>query len=157
MSHEQNEAVVRRIYEEVLNAGDLDLVRDVIAAQAVDHAPRSRSSLPIDRPEAIEEFLVEFCIAFPDAYWTVEQVYSERDTIVVATTVSGNHHAEFRGLRPMGGHFTITAVDRLRLSGGKIVEHWGELDLTNLQQQLTAPFQAVGQSDALEGETESPR
>src|SRR5437016_5600749 len=97
MSYERTTAIVHQIYEEVLNAGNLDLARDVIAAEAVDHAPDSRSSLPIGRTDAIEDFLVEFCMAFPDANWTIDQMQVDGDTVVVRTTVSGNHHAAFRG------------------------------------------------------------
>jgi predicted ester cyclase len=156
MSFEQSKGIIRRIYEEVLNAGNLDLAREVIAAEAVDHAPHSRSSLPIGGNDSIEDFLVEFCTAFPDVYWMVEQMQPDGDTVVVRTTVSGNHHAEFRGLRPTGRQFTLAAVDTVRLSEGKIVEHWGELDMASLQQQLAIPFLATDRQDVPERETVSP-
>lgn len=157
MSHEQNKAIIRQIYEEVLNAGNLDLARAVIAAEAIDHAPYSRSSLPIGGIDAIEDFLIELCTAFPDVYWTVEQIQVDTDKVVVRTSVSGSHHADFRGLRPLGRQFTLAAMDILRLSEGKIVEHWGELDMVSLQQQLAVPVPRAGQPDARERGAESPQ
>jgi predicted ester cyclase len=153
MMSEQNKTIIRRIYEEIFNAGDLDLVREVIASEAIDHAPGSRSSLPIGKHDAIKDFLVEVCTAVPDAHWTVQQMQADRDMVVVQTTMSGSHHGEFRGLRPTGRHFTITGVDRIRVSASKIVEHWGELDMASLQRQLAVPPIGATRHEALPGET----
>jgi hypothetical protein len=65
MSYDQIKSTVRQVYEEIFNAGDLEITREVIAPWAVDHAPSSLSSLPV---YALEEFLVELCTAFPDIY-----------------------------------------------------------------------------------------
>jgi steroid delta-isomerase-like uncharacterized protein len=134
LNHTQT--IVRRLYEEVLNAGDLDLARHVIADEAIDHTPPLRSSLPIETVEALEDFLVEFCTAFPDVSWTIDEIRADLATVVVRTTVTGNHHGAFRGLRPTGGQFALAGKDTVRVRDGKIVEHWGELDMKSLTRQL---------------------
>jgi predicted ester cyclase len=134
----EEKTTIRRLYEDVLNAGNLHLVRELIAANAVDHTPHMDSSLPNASEAKLTEFLNELCVAFPDVQWAVETITAgaSQDTLIVRTTISGSHHAEFRGLRPTGREFTLHSVDALRVSDGQIVEHWGEIDLEELRLQL---------------------
>jgi predicted ester cyclase len=132
----QEMTTIHRLYEDVLNAGDLDLARELIAVKAVDHTSRASSSLPTASDVELTAFLDELCTAFPDVYWAVETITARGNTLVVRTAMSGSHHGEFRGLRPTGREFTLHSVDALRVSDGQIVEHWGELDVDGLQEQL---------------------
>ena len=157
MSVEKRKAIARRVYEDVLNAGDLELVRDVIAAEAVDHASHAQSSLPIGGGTVIGDFLMEICSAFPDVHWTIDHIQGDGDMVVIQTTMAGSHHAEFRGLPPRGRQFALAAVDTIRFNEGKIVEHWGELDLASLRQQLLPPCLAEGAPDVGERHGEWPR
>lgn len=132
------ETIVRRLYEDVLNGGDLESITHIISTGAVDHAPRSSSSLPIGSAHGLSDFLNELCDAFPDVHWVIEQMADDGDAVVVETSVRGSHHGEFRGIRAIGRQFTLRSIDILRIHNGKIVEHWGELDFVSLQGQLDA-------------------
>ena len=138
MSRSHSTLLISCIYEEILNEGNVELTREVVARHAVDHAPRHRSSLPISTDEGLTEFLHELCDAFPDATWSVEHVRIKGDTIIVRTTFSGSHHGDFRGLRATGRQCRIQGMDAFRIEDGKIVEHWGEFNTNSLRSQLMA-------------------
>jgi steroid delta-isomerase-like uncharacterized protein len=144
MPRSRNRLVVARVYEEILNEGNIELTREVVSHHAIDHAPQRRSSLPISTDEGMAEFLDELCAAFPDATWTVEHVRVKGDKTIVRTTFSGSHHGDFRGLRATGRHCVIQGVDAFRIEDGKIVEHWGELDMSALRNQLKVRRSASG-------------
>jgi steroid delta-isomerase-like uncharacterized protein len=127
MPERTNSALVRRIYEEILNEGNLGLADEIIAADAVDHAPDHRSSLPTAGPEDLQKFVHGFCAAFPDAQWEIEELIAVDDTVVVRTTVTGTHLDTFLGVPPTGDEMTMTGIDIVRIAQGKIVEHWGTL------------------------------
>jgi predicted ester cyclase len=40
----------------------------------------------------------------------------------------GAHREEFQGISPTGKRVEVRAIDKFRISGGKIVEHWGHAD-----------------------------
>lgn len=40
------------------------------------------------------------------------------------------------GVAPTGKQLTVTAIDIARLENGKIVDHWGEMDMAGLMRQL---------------------
>jgi len=40
----------------------------------------------------------------------------------------GTHWGEFQGIAPTGKQVEVKAIDMFRISGDKIVEHWGHAD-----------------------------
>jgi SnoaL-like polyketide cyclase len=58
-------ATLRRVYDEILNEGKLELAEDLVAENAVDHAPDRTSSLPTGGPDRLQAFVATFCVAFP--------------------------------------------------------------------------------------------
>jgi predicted ester cyclase len=40
----------------------------------------------------------------------------------------GTHRGAFQGIAPTGKRVEVRAIDMFRISGGKIVEHWGHAD-----------------------------
>jgi len=77
-----------------------------------------------------------FLTAFPDLYFTVEDLIAEGDEVVARVTMSGTQHGAFMGIPPTGKHVTITGIDINRFVGGKSVEHWVEMDTLGMMQQL---------------------
>ena len=132
---EQNKAIVRRLYEEVWDLGDLDVLDEVISADFVGH----RSGRPEDLgPEAVRQSVVALCAAFPDGKFTIEDMVAERDRVVVRFTGRATHKGEFRGIAPTGRQITITGIGIYRIAGGRIVERWENIDQLGLLQQLGA-------------------
>ena len=133
MSTEDNKALLRRYYDEVINKKNLAAIDEFIDPQMVDH------TLPPGVPAGIEgqrQVFSMYSTAFPDAHFTVEDLIAEGDRVVARLSVSATQHGAFMGLPPTGKHVRFTGIDIIRIAGGKLVEHWGEMDMLGLLQQL---------------------
>ena len=70
MSAEENKAIVRRVFEEVWNKGNLDIIDELVASDFVRHDPASPEE--IRGREGIKPFIEMYQYAFPDTEETVE-------------------------------------------------------------------------------------
>jgi predicted ester cyclase len=131
-----SKAIARAVYDEILNEGNLDLVEELVDATAVDHAPNSVSSLPTASPAHLKAFVIAFCEAFPDAYWTVTGLEERGDLVTVRTVLMATQHDEFLGIRARGRELVLPGSDVVRVKEGRIVEHWGVLDVASMRSQL---------------------
>ena len=133
MSTEDNKAVVRRFYEEVMNQKKRAVLDEVFDLNVVDHfaPPGTPGGL-----EGARQTLGMFLTAFPDLHFTVEDLIAEGDKVVARATLSGTQQGAFMGIPPTGKHVTMTGIDINRFVGGKSVEHWVEMDTLGLMQQL---------------------
>ena len=76
--------------------------------------------------------------AFPDLRLTVEDVVSDGEKVAARVTFRGTHRGEFQGIPPTGKKVAFSSMEFNRVVGGKVEEHWVELDLLGLMQQLGA-------------------
>jgi predicted ester cyclase len=132
MSTEENKALIRRFYEE-FNKKNLVAIYDLIDPNFVDHAA------PPAMPGGIEgqkQLIGMYLTALPDLHFRVEDMIAEGDKVVARVTASGTHQGVFWGIPPTGKHAAFTAIDITRIAGGKLVEHWLEMDTLGLLQQL---------------------
>jgi steroid delta-isomerase-like uncharacterized protein len=134
MSAEDNEAVVRR-WIEAYNERDMQTEADVLAPGYVAHVPGAPG--PLDS-EAWRQFTAPFMEAFPDLRFTVEDIFSVGDKVVARVAFHGTHRGEFRGIPPTGKEVAFSSIEVNRVVGGKVEEHWVELELLGLMQQLGA-------------------
>ncbi len=136
MSIEENKALMRRAYEEIHSKGNLAVVDELIAADLIEHSPFVPGQSP-GRQGALEVFTM-IRAAFPDLRVTVEDMVGEGDKVVARVTMRGTHKGEFMGIAPTGKQITVGVIEILRISGGKMVEHWNVVDSLGMMQQLGA-------------------
>lgn len=143
MASEQNKELYRRFIEECFVGGNMAVVDEMIAADAVDHqAPPGVAQ----GAEGVKQFLSMFRSAFPDLQATVDQMIAEGDTVAARFTMSGTHQGELFGIPPTGKRIEITGIDVVRFENGKMVEHWGNQDDLGMMQQLgVIPMPGGGQ------------
>jgi len=132
MQVETNTTVASRWYEEVFNAGKIELIDELFAPNFVDHDP----SNPLPGLDGVRQLVSMYRGAFPDLRLTVEDEITEGDKVVTRFTGRGTHKGPLMGIPPTGKRVTITAIDILRFENGRIVEHWGNQDLLGMMQQL---------------------
>jgi len=133
MSTEDNKAVSRRFYEEVINQKQLAVINEVAGDNYLSHD--FPPGLPPGR-EGLNIFISVFHAAFPDGHLTIDQMIAEGDTVATRLTFHGTHTGEFQGIAPTGKKVTIPALDMARFESGKLVEHWGGPNQMSLLQQL---------------------
>ena len=134
MSTEDNKALFHR-WCEVISQNRLDRVEEIIAPDEVDHA------LPPGVPgglEGVKQLFRLLHTAFPDLQIQIDDLIAEGDQVVGRVTARGTHQGEFMGIAPTGQPVSFNAIDVVRIAGGKIVEHWIQLDLLGVLQQLGA-------------------
>ena len=133
MSAEYNKALVRRFVDEVQSGGNTDLIDEICSAEFVNHS--ASPGLPADR-EGIKILTTMFKGAFPDSYFTVEDMIAEGDKVVTRKTLHGTHEGEFMGIPPSGRTVNVSLIDVVRISDGLVVEHWSVGDNLGMMQQL---------------------
>ena len=137
---DMNVALVRRIYEEGLNRGDLALLDQLIDEHIVDHSlfPTGGSGR-----DAFKQRFTAVRAAFPDANMTLEDGIGSGDKVVLRWTLRGTHTGAFATIQPTGRHIIVTGINITRIEGGRVVEHWASFDHMGLLQQLgvMTPYQ----------------
>jgi len=68
--------------------------------------------------------------AFPDAHITINDIFGQRDQVVVRVVVSGTQEGAILGIPASGRHVQWDGVDVYRLSHGKISNIWAGDDWT---------------------------
>jgi steroid delta-isomerase-like uncharacterized protein len=132
MPTEENKAVVRRYYEEILGAGNVQLLDEIAVPEYDEHDPVPGQDGGLDGLKQRVEMLRN---AFQPRF-TLEDMIAEGDRVVVRWTNRGTHVGEFMGIPPTGRAFCIPGIDIHRLSNGRLAEHWHVVDLFSQFQQL---------------------
>ena len=133
MSSEENKALYRRWFEEVVSEGNLELADELLAPDYVLHFPGLPA--PLDR-EGHKQLVMMFRNAFPDWHESVDGVTAEDDRVVIRVTGRGTHQGEFQGIPATNRRVTATGVGIGRIENGRIAETWAEYDAMGMMRQL---------------------
>jgi len=133
MSAKENKALVRRFVDEVQSQGNVDAIYEFCSPEFVNHS--APPGLPPDR-EGIKVVTAMFRGAFPDSYFTVEDMIAEGDKVTTRKTFHGTHEGEFMGIPPTGRQVSMGLIDIVRISEGRVVERWSVGDNLGMMQQL---------------------
>lgn len=135
MSPEAVASVMRR-FVEFINTADEDLAHEVIAPDAVFHAPSHAE--PLRGPEGYLEIIAMMRGGFPDVRWTLEESIAEGSTVAARFTMRGTHEGESFGIPATGNRIAVQAVNFYHLADGRIVKERGQPDLLGLMRQIGA-------------------
>jgi steroid delta-isomerase-like uncharacterized protein len=134
---EKNKALVRRLYEDVVNKHDLEASRELCSRDYAHHDP----ALPGKDIRGLDTYLQTisvFFTAFPDLHINVEDVIAEGDKVAARWTWSGTHKGELMGMPATGKRVSVNAMSIHRVAGGKLAEGWVVFDALGMLQQLGA-------------------
>lgn len=122
---EHNKEAVRRLVDEVLNAGRLEAIDELYPPALAPRATR---------------WIAPFRVSFPDVHMEVVDLIAEGDKVVGRFRCSGTHLGAWRGHAPTGRRFErIDEVYIFQFSDGKIVQAWGLEDTLRRLEQLGLP------------------
>ncbi len=128
----ETDELVRRFYEDVLVSGDLVALDELATSDYEEHDPLPGQGDGLqglkDRVSTLREGL--------DPRFTIEDVISEGDRLVVRWTNSGTHVGDFLGIPATNKSFSVAGIDIYRVSDGKLAEHWHVVDQLSMLQQL---------------------
>jgi steroid delta-isomerase-like uncharacterized protein len=137
MSIEENKRVVRRAYEDIRSRGDLDAVDEIFAPGYDGHDPTAHPT-EVRGPEGFKEQTAGYRAAFPDLRFTIDSIVAEGDEVAVRWTATGTHEGSLSGESPTGNTVAVSGFGSWVVRDGKIVEHWGVIDLMGLLRQIGA-------------------
>jgi predicted ester cyclase len=115
----------------MLNRHDPDAVDGFVAAGYINH-----NRLVSDGREANRAFWGAFFAAFPDLTATMDDLVISGDKVVGRFTYRGTHRGPLLGIPPTGRPVEMRSIDIWRVAGGEFAEHWDELNLLEVFQQL---------------------
>jgi len=130
MSTEENKAVVRRIFEEVWNKGNLAVAGELMA-DVLHSAGQEHKGL-----EGLKQMVTMYRTAFPDSNITIEDMVAEGDKVVCRYAMRGTHKGDYMGIAATGKQVNIMGISIHRFAGGKEAEVWAIEDMLGMMQQL---------------------
>ena len=119
---EANKTVVRRLVNEVLNGGHLELIDELYAPELA---------------EAAKRWITPFRASFPDVQMEMVELIAEGDTVVGRFTCSATHLGDWLGHAPTGRRLErVDEVSIFRFLDGRIVQVWSLEDTLGRLRQL---------------------
>lgn len=119
---EHNKDVVRRLMEEVLNDGRLDVIDELYAPAMARTARR---------------WIAPFLASFPDVHMEIVDLIAEDDRVAARFTCSATHLGDWMGHAATGRRFErVDEVSFFRFREGRIVHAWGLEDTLDRLEQL---------------------
>jgi steroid delta-isomerase-like uncharacterized protein len=121
------------IYVAMLNTHAPDLVDQFVAEDYISHNP-----FVVGGREANRQFWAGFFAALPDLSATMEDLVIAGDRVVGRFIYRGTHTGELMGIPASGNPVEMRSIDIWRVADGMFVEHWDELNLMQVFQQMGA-------------------
>jgi steroid delta-isomerase-like uncharacterized protein len=126
-------ALVRRLFEEVWNQGNLAAIDELFAPSYIRYDPAAPEAKGL---AGFKQLVVMLRTAFPDLHFTLEEVIAEDDKVMTRALLRGTHRGEYLGIAPTGKPVAVMGMVVLRVTQGKFQEGWLMMDNLGLLQQL---------------------
>ena len=128
-----NKRLVQRFVDEVLAAGRVETIDELVAPDFVSHTwdmtDAGRDKLKDTTPQMHPRLT--------DVPMTVEDLVAEGDQVVARLTSTATPTGDFMGVPAAGKRYTIGEIHWFRLRDGQLVEHWHQIDGLGLMRQLS--------------------
>jgi predicted ester cyclase len=125
--------LLRRLYNEVLGQGRMDVLDQLLAPNFFD---RSFPDNGVSGRDQFRATVESFREAFPHAEWTVSDVTTKGDVVTARLKWQARHEGEFLGVEPTGEVMGAESVSCFRLLNGQFVEHWSVGSESNVAEKL---------------------
>lgn len=143
MPAEDNKRIVRRFYDEVMSAGNADVLDEVMAENFVDHGEALFGS-PQGR-DVLREGIIATHNILANLSVYLEDIIAEDDMVGVRGTMRCTHQGSFLGVAPTGHELSWNGLAMFRIADGKIAERWFNSDSISVLRQLRlAPARLAG-------------
>ena len=129
MSPDSNKAIIRTLFDKILNTRKLELLDQVVADDFTGpHGLKGAAGFAATVKPVIA--------AFPDVKWTIEDIIAEGDKVVVRWSWKGTNQHSFDGFPATNKAVTHHAIHIFQFSGGKIITAWMQSDRLGFYQQI---------------------
>jgi steroid delta-isomerase-like uncharacterized protein len=128
---EQNKAIARRAFEEILSQGRFELASELYAKDFINHGIHRNATLEEDQTA-----LKGWHQAFSDITIVPEKLIAEDDLVTIYWTARGTNTGTGNGLPATGKKAELAGITIWRIVDGKIKEEWSAFDQLSMMQQL---------------------
>ena len=132
MQEERNKEVVREFTRIFKNEHDVDGITHLFDRNFAHHF---RAQLPAGL-EGFKQVGRMMNGAFPDVVVTEEDLIADGDKVVERSRAVATHKGSLMGERPTNKQIAWTEIHIYRVRDGKIHEHWVEMAMMELLQQI---------------------
>jgi steroid delta-isomerase-like uncharacterized protein len=128
---EQNKALAKRAFEELLSKGRFELAEQLYAKDFVNHGIHRDITLKEDQAA-----LKGWHEAFPDIAIVPDKLIAEGDLVTIHWIARGTNTGTGNGLPATGKTVEQSGITIWRIVNGKIKEEWSAFDQLSMMQQL---------------------
>lgn len=131
---EDNKALARRFYNEVLNSHNTAGLKSFVTTDFIDHNPS-----PGHTGKGLDDLtaqLNELFTALPDLRVTIDLMVAEEDKVVAYLTMTGTNSGPFGNMPATNKPVKFNGVDIVQIKDGKASERWGVTDDMSMLTQM---------------------
>lgn len=131
---EENRAIVRRFYEEVMDQGNVHLLDEIMVPDFKDHGETLFGSA--QGRDTLKLGIIATHNIFPDLNVQLHDMIADGEMVGVRGTMRCTQPGQFLGVAPSGNELSWTGLAMFRVVNGKIAERWFNSDSLSIAQQL---------------------
>jgi steroid delta-isomerase-like uncharacterized protein len=128
--------LVRRWFDDLFNRGELDVAAEILADDVGYDGPQSLGPRDVTGPEDVKSYVETYRTAFPDLWYTVEDVTRADGEVRVRWSAMGTQENDLFGIEPTGEGFTVDGIDVFTIEAGEIAEVYAHWDTLKMVQEL---------------------
>jgi len=127
-----HQGALERMFEEVINNGNLGVADELFADDFVDHGPMG----DIHGRDAFKALVAQWRDAVPDVHCTVKDVFADGDRVAWLVHTTGTHTGDSLGFPATGKKFETVSPNIARFRDERVVEHWAEQGMISMLGQI---------------------
>lgn len=126
------EGTLRRMFDEIINEGRLEVVDELFTEDYVDHGPMGDMA----GREAFKQLVTMWRGAVPDVHCDIDTVIVDGDLCAWLVRTTGTHSGDGLGFPATGRGFRTVSANIGRFRDGRAVEHWAEQGMFPMLTQI---------------------
>lgn len=124
--------LVRRIFDEIVNKGQVDAADELMSEDFLDHGPMG----DVPGRDAFKASVSQWLAAVPDVHCEVDNLIAEGDLVGWTVRTTGTHTGDGLGFPATNKSFETVSANIGRMRDGRAVEHWAEQGLFPMLMQI---------------------
>jgi len=153
VSAQENEALVRRYFEEAWVKRNLAVVDEFMVPNYIEHQIPDGQ---LTSRHSLKQLLAMYYRAFPDMKSVLHDILAQGDRVTYRWSVSATHLGDWVGIPPTGLHMTATGITIYRIAEGKAVEGWSSVAISRSEEEQRWLSEGGTTDDAFPGSGDVP-
>lgn len=117
------------LYDSILNTKQFEKLNQVVSADYINQVGEKGV-------EGFQKSIIGLATAFTNAHWTIEEIISEEQKVVVKQKFTGTQTGLFQNISPTNKAVSVDGIATYELKNGKIIRSQIQTDRLSFLQQL---------------------